>query len=168
MNRWDVAAPSRLLARTAKSSSTSNLSARFNDFLFATVCEERNEMPLSVISALARLDLDPWTEAAELARMPAEGATRRLSSLLAGVANIPSTHLDRATIAARLVALLPPAKTDTPAHGWAAGVETGLQRKAVGIMWLIVLISMVTSLLMGSLAPSPKASGPIPSTSALH
>jgi hypothetical protein len=40
----------------------------------------RNEMPLSVISALARLDLDPWAEAAELARMPADGAARRLSS----------------------------------------------------------------------------------------
>ena len=55
-------------------SPTSSLSATFNDFLFATVCEERNEMRLSVISALARQDLDPWAEAAELARMPADGA----------------------------------------------------------------------------------------------
>lgn len=47
------------------------LSPAFNDFLYATVCEERNEMPLSLISALARLDLDPWTEAADLAGMPA-------------------------------------------------------------------------------------------------
>ena len=59
---------------------TSNLGATFNDFLFATVCKDRNDMPLSVVSALARLDLDPWTEAAELARMPADGAARRLSS----------------------------------------------------------------------------------------
>ena len=38
--------------------------ARYNDFLFATVCEEANGMQLSVLSALARLNLDPWEEAA--------------------------------------------------------------------------------------------------------
>ena len=67
--------------------SPSSLGASFNAFLFATVCEGRDEMPVSVISALARLDLDPWTEAAELASMPAVGAAERLSSLLSGVAD---------------------------------------------------------------------------------
>jgi hypothetical protein len=39
----------------------------FDAFLFAPVGEERNGMLLSVLSALARLDVDPWQEAARLA-----------------------------------------------------------------------------------------------------
>jgi hypothetical protein len=146
-------------------SSTSNLSATFNDFLFATVCEERNEMPLSVISALARLDLDPWTEAAELARMPTDSATRRLSSLLDGVANDPPTPPDRATIAARLVALLP-----TPVNPGVGSHEhpAALQRRTSGFVWLVFLASLVASVMMGHLAPSPSASGPLPSTASRH
>src|ERR1700704_1305287 len=53
------------------------LSARFsllhsdlNDFLFASVGDEQNGMPLSVISALTRLGLDTWEEAARLAALP--------------------------------------------------------------------------------------------------
>ena len=34
-------------------------------------------MLLSVLSALARLDIDPWQEAAQLAGLPGETATRR-------------------------------------------------------------------------------------------
>jgi hypothetical protein len=40
--------------------------SEFNDFLYAPIGVERNEMPLSVLSALARLNIDPWGEAAEL------------------------------------------------------------------------------------------------------
>jgi hypothetical protein len=152
-------------------SSTSALSATFNDFLFATVCEERNEMQLSVISALARQDLDPWTEAAELARMPADGAARRLSSLLAGVVNDPPTWPDHATIAVRLVALLPTsAETDVPPRARVAGVMTAGPFRAVRMMCLFLLASMAVSVLLANLGPragaSAPASGPIPSTAA--
>ena len=44
----------------------------FDPFLFAAIGEEQNGMLLSVLSALARLDLDPWYEAASLE--PAAGA----------------------------------------------------------------------------------------------
>jgi len=146
-------------AQTIEISSSSRLSATFNDFLFATVWEGRDDMPLSVVSALARLDLDPWAEAAELSRMPAEGATRRLSLLLAGVLGDPLTPPDRATIAARLVALLPRSPTANVATGHAA--PTVQQRRAVGMLfWLVVLASMAASLLMGHLASPAGGSGP--------
>jgi len=142
-------------------SSTSALSATFNDFLFATVCEERNEMQLSVISALARQNLDPWTEAAELARMPADGAARRLSSLLAGVVNDPPTWPDHATIAVRLVALLPTsAETDVPPRARVAGVMTAGPFRAVRMMCLFLLASTAVSVLLANLAPHAGASGP--------
>jgi hypothetical protein len=59
-----------------RSPSISVLGSEFDDFLFAPIGEDRNDMPLSVLSALARLDIDPWHEAAELARLPGETATQ--------------------------------------------------------------------------------------------
>lgn len=67
----------------ALSASASHLGPEFEDFLFAPIGADRNGMLLSVLSALARLDIDPWEEAARLAALPGEAATRRLSSLIA-------------------------------------------------------------------------------------
>jgi len=64
-------------------------------------------MLLSVLSALARLDVDPWQEAAELAQLPRQTATQRLASLIAALPDGPSAHLDPGSIAARLIVLLP-------------------------------------------------------------
>lgn len=64
-------------------------------------------MPLTVLSALARSDLDPWQEAARLTEAPGKIATERLAALITSVPGRPSTLLDSGTIAARLVALLP-------------------------------------------------------------
>ncbi len=71
-------------------------------FLVAPIGEERNGTPLSVLSALARLDKDPWQEAATLTAMTIQDATLRLTSLLSNAANPP----EPAEIA-RVVALLP-------------------------------------------------------------
>jgi hypothetical protein len=91
----------------SSSASVSVLGTEFDDFLFAPIGEDRNDMPLSVLSALARLDIDPWQEADKLARLPGETATQRLASLIAALPDWPSMHLDHGTIAARLIALLP-------------------------------------------------------------
>jgi|SRR5579872_5256326 len=64
-------------------------------------------MLLTVLSALARLDVDPWREAAELAQLPRQTATQRLASLITALPDGPSVHLDSGSIAARLIALLP-------------------------------------------------------------
>jgi len=64
-------------------------------------------MLLSVVSALARLDVDPWQEADELAQLPGEAATKRLASLIATLPDGPSAHLDPGAVASRLIALLP-------------------------------------------------------------
>lgn len=50
-------------------SSVSSLTPKFDDFLFARI-EENGETPLSVLSVLARLGIDPWEEAASLAQLP--------------------------------------------------------------------------------------------------
>jgi hypothetical protein len=148
-------------------SPNAKLNPTFNDFLFATVCEERNAMPLSVISALARLDLDPWAEAAELARMPAEGAAQRLTSMLTSVVEVPPAQPDRATVSARLVALLPTAEPrDVPYGGQRAGALVFPHSRAISIMCLACLASMAVSLLLANLAPGASASGAAPTPQA--
>lgn len=64
-------------------------------------------MLVSVLSGLARLDVDPWQEAADLARLPGETATQRLASLISLLRDKDASYLDPRTIATRLIALLP-------------------------------------------------------------
>ena len=81
--------------------------SEFNDFLFAPIGEDRNGMLVSVLSGLARSDVDPWQEAARLAELPGETATQRLASLIGALPDRVASYPDSRTIAARLVALLP-------------------------------------------------------------
>jgi hypothetical protein len=90
-----------------RSASLSPLGPEFDAFLFAPIGEDRNGMRLSVLSALARLDVDPWQQAGELAQLPRETATQKLASLIASLPDGPSGHPDAGTIAVRLIALLP-------------------------------------------------------------
>lgn len=81
--------------------------SQFNEFLFAYVGEERSGLSLTVLSALARLGLDPWAEAARLSEMPEETAT---SALAATIADLPEGNWkasDARSIAARLISSLP-------------------------------------------------------------
>lgn len=89
------------------SATTALLGPEFNAFLFASVGKEDNGGALSVLSALARSDVDPWREAAELARMPREAANQRLTSLIAALPIGAAAALAPAAIADRLIKLLP-------------------------------------------------------------
>jgi hypothetical protein len=137
----------------------SNLSPAFSAFLYATVCEERNEMPLSVISVLARLDLDPWTEAADLAQMPADGAALRLSALLAVVQNNQHAPLELSATAARLVKLLPQSiSASGQAQASAARVQSEPRLSMPAVLCVALLLAMATSFLIASLDPGQDAS----------
>ena len=90
------------------------LSARFsllhsdlNDFLFASVGDEQNGMPLSVISALTRLGLEPWEEAARLAALPKALAAEALAPMIARLSLAWGQRSDNLAIAQRVVGLLP-------------------------------------------------------------
>ena len=55
----------------------------FDDFLCASIGEEENGMALSVMSAFARRNVDPWEEAGRLSRLPRDVATRELCAMTA-------------------------------------------------------------------------------------
>jgi hypothetical protein len=75
--------------------------SEFNDFLFASIGEDDSGSQLTVLSALARLGLDPWTEAARLSELPKEAAT---AALTATIARLPEGALKASDV--RSIALL--------------------------------------------------------------
>ncbi len=78
--------------------------------------EDANGTPLTVLSCLARLNVDPWDEAARLAQLPREAAAAVLATLVAALPEGSEGPLDAVAVAARLAALLP-GNTPAPAAG---------------------------------------------------
>jgi hypothetical protein len=87
--------------------SNAHLRSEYDEFLFAAVDEDGTEEFISVLSVLARLDLDPLQEAQTLAGLSAESATQRLYSLLSAAPHSCSARRRSRANAARLLARLP-------------------------------------------------------------
>jgi hypothetical protein len=123
------------------SRSTSSLGLQFNAFLFASIEEDASETPLSVVSALARLDIDPWQEATELTQLPRDTAVQRLAALLTKLPGGGPANSDSHTIAQRLIALLP--GRIGPASGSSPADVSGADTQVTMIMTLFILMSMI-------------------------
>jgi hypothetical protein len=127
--------------------SVPGLGSEYEKFLFAPITADENGTLLSVISALARLGLDPWQEAARLARMSGDGATQRLASLIAAMPERPTVIGESGMVAARLIALLPQRAVSSIPSGHARrvfGAMTNSQR-------VVYAILIVTALLLGAI-----------------
>jgi hypothetical protein len=137
----------------------------FDKFLGASIGAGRNGTMVSVLSALARLDVDPWQEAAALARMPREAATKRLTALIAALPRESSAELPSQTIAGDLVALLPRAASFNVALPESVFAAAGLPRPEVrfALSALAIVVAIAFALSVG-LSPKPGA-GPRPSAS---
>jgi hypothetical protein len=93
------------------------LGCEFDNFLFAPIGEDQNGLTLSVVSLLARLNLDPWEEAASLATLPAQAAGKRLALSLDSLTDPTLRQAICETMVLRLLTLLPrraPAAIATP------------------------------------------------------
>ena len=77
--------------------------SQYNEFLFSFVGEEKGGQRLTVLSALARLDIDPWNEAARLAGLSREAATQALATIIGSVPAGDWAVSDAPSIAARLI-----------------------------------------------------------------
>jgi hypothetical protein len=117
------------------------LGREFDNFLFASIGDDRDGPVLSVVSVLARLDVDPWKEAIDLARMPKHLAADRLASLIASLPQGSTAAVAPEAIAGRLVALLPQAyvfKAHAPAARGLA-VSARPSRLFIGLSALALL-----------------------------
>jgi hypothetical protein len=81
--------------------------SEFDKFLFSLLGEDRNGLPLSVASLLARMDLDPWQEAGTLADLSAEAAAKRLTFSLDTLTDPVLRQSISESMVLRLLALLP-------------------------------------------------------------
>jgi hypothetical protein len=123
----------------------------FDPFLRSPLWTEPNEMSLSVLSALARLDLDPWGEAATLAGLPRARASLRLATVLIDLPGLAQSPQDLALYCERSVALLP-ASTLALADLQAARPAAG--HYVAGTLFLLAAALSAVGLFM-ALAPDP-------------
>jgi hypothetical protein len=133
--------------------------SEFNEFLFAPVGEEENGTELTVLSALARLGIDPWAEAARLSALPKEAAARALATTIAMLPEGHWTGSDVSAIAARLVSRLRrgPAVAGKPPPGESGGND---KAKSWIAAWLICIVVFAAVLLATSYLHADRVSAP--------
>jgi hypothetical protein len=140
------------------SPSTTSLGLAYNPFLFASFGEALAAGPISTVSALARLDIDPWQEAAELTRLPKGVAIQRLALLLARLPGWSDAIPDSQMAATRLIGLLPGQAGEVGEVGAVSRQPNELRAAAsptfVAIGFGIALIVLVTGFLA---APNDRA-----------
>ncbi len=151
------------MTEMARSAAVSRLGSEYDNFLFADIGADKNGTLLSVLSALARLDLDPWQEAARLNQLPGAAAIERLTSLIAAIPDRPSS--EPSMIATRLIALLPhrtPIGIPSRKALLALRPMAGMQTAIYAMFFLIALV------LAGEwFVSSPPSLGPVDSTHTL-
>jgi hypothetical protein len=95
------------MTNTPQTTALNPLGTDFDRFLYSQVGEDHHGDLLSVVSALARVGVDPWEQAAILARLPVASAARMLAALLAKLPAGPGAPVDSLALATHLVTLLP-------------------------------------------------------------
>ncbi len=128
-----------------RSGALNPLGSDFDRFLYEQVGADRHGGLLSVISALARLGVDPWEQAAILARLPVDGAVRALAALLARLPAGTGEPVDPIPVATHLVTLLP--RAPQRAEPDAAFADQGNVR-TVTSLWFKALLGVVFLLLL--------------------
>ena len=123
--------------------------SQFNEFLFASIGKEGNGMPLSVVSALARLEVDPWQEAARLADLPKELAAAALDGLIRRLPAGGWDHAETRKIADRLIELLP--RRTAAARSGEARSGSSEKAKSPAVILLLV-VALGAALLFSVLA----------------
>ena len=122
----------------------------FDSFLFAPVGEEVDGVPLSVLSALSRLGLDPRHEAARLSHLTKEAAADQLAKMIARLSDRRWTLSEARRIAGRLIERLPTSTTACkPDPSEAGAMPTPDSRASQFFVYLALLIALVIGLIGG-------------------
>jgi hypothetical protein len=154
------------LVATTRTAPGSRLGVEFNDFLFAQICEDADGAPLSVVSALARLDIDPWAEASVLSLLPLEAAAQRLTQLFLQLPSGAPSRSVSETAASALIALLPRRGGVGPGSRLLhRDGDPARLRGMIGVLWWLFLGFMAASIIL-SRPPAPNAAAPAAAASA--
>ena len=118
-------------------------------FLFAAVGDEVKGIPLSVVSALTRLGLDPWKEAGRLSSLSHREAVEQLARLIAELPGSSRTFGEARDIAGSLVNLLPKHNT-SPKSAPQVQIRPRFFRPALrrpSIIWVICFVLAAAALI---------------------
>lgn len=116
----------------------SSLGSQYDAFLFASLCET-DETTLSVLSLLARQDVDPWQEAARLTQLSRVEAINSLAARIWKLNCERWSQSEASTIATRLVELLP---SHSPS---AARTNDGIERFTYWMVAWLLFLSLAMS-----------------------
>jgi hypothetical protein len=140
----------------------SSLGSEFDTFLFAPIGEDQNGLTLRVVSLLARMNLDPWEEAGDLANLSTEAAGRRLALSLDSLTDPSLRQAICEPLVLRLLTLLPrraPTAIAIPPAGVNAAATPNLGT-GVTIIFVAATLVLLGVLIFASrgLVPSPAPS----------
>lgn len=110
---------------------------QFEPFLYAPLGEDRRGSRVTVLSMLARLGVDPWSEASELSRLPVVAARQRLEALMTRFHDVPTPVSDRSRIVLGLLDLLPRRATTASAPQDGTSAKLPLPSQGSLIYWII-------------------------------
>ncbi len=122
-------------------------------FLAASVGADGTGANVSVLSMLARLELDPWTEAADLAAMLDAPARKRLEALLARFDDVPIQTTEQGRIASDLLAFLPRRARIAPQASDGAVAQSAKLAMGSPIYWIVaavLLFGWIAAMAQGS------------------
>ena len=122
-------------------------------FLFASVGEELEGIPLSVLSALSRLDLDPRGEAARLSRLTRDAAVDQLERMIARLPDRRWTSSEMRRIATGLIELLPRATKGGENDRVTADVDRTTSARG-SHSWIYFALALTGAVLIGLVAHS--------------
>jgi hypothetical protein len=107
------------------------LDPRFDRFLYAPLCE-RDEITVSVLSALTRQNIDPWQFADCLTRLPKAQAAKSLACIVEASSGTERSPSEANEIAVRLIEFLPSQKNSSLAP---ASTESLRAHLAIWVMY---------------------------------
>jgi len=113
---------------------------------------------LSVISLLARMNLDPWQEAGDLATLPAEAAAKRLAVSLDTLTDPALRQANSGSMVLSLLALLPhrtAAAAQAPVAGVAAVPPADFRARIGAVVLIMAAIALLASQIIAAHRSAP-------------
>jgi hypothetical protein len=120
----------------------------FDEFLMAPVGKDSDGNPITLLTVLARLGVDPWEEAADLSHLSREPAMQRLASRLEAMPNGPASAADTVNIATRLITLLhrtPTQKAASPEASPPQMIAKAAKTISPAVYWLIGVVFILVA-----------------------
>ncbi len=115
----------------------------FEPFLGATVGEDRYGINVTVLSMLARLGVDPWTEVAELAAISEGPARKRLDSLMVRFKDVPGLVSDRGKVISELLDFMPRKKASAKPTSQGGMVNLTVPPAGAPIYWIVAAVLLL-------------------------